>query len=54
MSLSSVVTTPAWIACDLGIIPWPVWAELPEEADAAGWLAGFSDDHHSNDRIERR
>lgn len=32
----------------------PVWARLPEEANAAGRLAVSSDDHYSKDRIERR
>lgn len=46
--------TPARFTDGVEMLTLPVWAKLPEEADTAGRLMRPSDDHHSQDGIERR
>jgi len=53
-SLGGLVTTPTRFARELEMLTLPIWAELAEEADPAGWLADPSDDYYSEDRVERR
>ena len=41
-------------AGELGVLRFAIWAELPQEADAAGWLAQLSNDYDSEDREQLR
>jgi hypothetical protein len=51
---STLGRKPTRFAGELGVLRFAIWAELPQEADAAGWLAQLSNDYDSEDREQLR
>jgi len=49
-----LTATPTRLAVGLRVLRLAVWADLPVEADAAGWFAQPADDHRSEHRVQRR